>query len=89
MDATNPPPEVTAGGPPAGDPLAACLAERNRLWADAREAESLRLELFHARKIIDEMKASASWRITTPLRRTKELRASVRSRLGRLRRAVR
>ncbi len=79
-------------GPPNGRPdnavesLDAVLAERNRLWADAREAESLRLELAHARAITAEMQSSLSWRVTTPLRSGKRysgrIKAGVRRRLG-------
>ncbi len=88
MDATNPQSQVT-DGTSTDETLQAVLAERNRLWADAREVDSLRLELQYSRAIIDEMKGSVSWRVTAPLRTGKQLRSGVRRRLGKLKRALR
>jgi hypothetical protein len=51
--------------------LAAALEERTALWDEAHRARALDVELAEVRKMIDEMQASASWRLTAPLRQAK------------------
>ena len=51
--------------------LAEALEERARLWEQLQERRAAEVEAAELRRLVDQMMASPSWRLTAPLRRAK------------------
>jgi hypothetical protein len=58
--------------------LAEALSERNRLWAELNRRAALEREVEDCHAELDETLASASWRVTAPLRRAGAIARRVR-----------
>jgi hypothetical protein len=51
--------------------LAEALEERARLWEQLQQRRAAEVEAAELRRLVDQMRASPSWRLTAPLRRAK------------------
>jgi hypothetical protein len=61
--------------------VAELAEERARLWEEVQRLRAERREVEYHERLMREMQASLSWRITTPLRAAKTLAVKVRRRL--------
>lgn len=66
--------------------LRAAIEERNDAWARAQEADALAVELAVSRSMLEQMRSSISWRITSPIRSVKTALGQVRNAARKLRR---